>query len=367
MEVFGTVLSLASFFIAFFIARSFYRKRKQAHPENKAKNITLAILTYILSWMVIIIISAIIHPSNDKNVNNRAHQEKIESSKRDEEPAFVKQLGEPKHYTVLKREDKSQQDNNRITTFWILAPDALSQQDRAATVRKAAEDFNEQTKLPVVFVFLQMNKASLGKGYVLASAKYFADGCQYSGNPCNDEVWTIEASKDSITPTQLKIFDEWYKNRNKFLSKNGDLNEEGLTNFLAKKLKLAPSDINLPYITTEKVNPYYSEDDVRMGAEKMKAQRVIKQHKEEALAKRKKDIESQFSSWDGSHIDLARRVKDMLNDPDSFKHYKTTYIDRGDHITVFMDFGGKNGFGGMVRNSISADYSLDGTLIKINN
>lgn len=87
-------------------------------------------------------------------------------------------------------------------------------------------------------------------------------------------------------------------------------------------------------------------------------------NKQEAVAKRAEQIELKFSSWDGSHRDLEKRIKEAMNDPDSYKHYKTVYVDRGDHLTVITEFGGKNGFGGMVRNTVSADYSLDGNFIK---
>lgn len=190
-------------------------------------------------------------------------------------------------------------------------------------------------------------------------ARFFSDGCQYSGTDCNDEIWVIDASKDIITNDQLKILNEWYKNRNKFLDKEQNLNEEKLTAFIAKKLKIEPSAVNLPYINTEKVNPYFSEEDKKLSLERMK-------NKQEAVAKRAEQIELQFSSWDGSHRDLEKRIKEAMNDPDSYKHYKTVYFDRGDHLTVITEFGGKNGFGGMVRNTVSADYSLDGNFIKEN-
>ncbi|WP_380184008.1 hypothetical protein [Kalamiella sp. sgz302252] len=97
----------------------------------------------------------------------------------------------------------------------------------------------------------------------------------------------------------------------------------------------------------------------------MKSLQSVTKAKQAEIEKRKNEIESQFSPWDGSHRDLEKRVKDSMNDPDSYKHNKTVYIDRGDHITVFTEFGGKNAFGGMVRNTIPADYSIDGEFIKM--
>lgn len=366
MATFGLLLFIASFFIAFFLARKMYNKAKAKNPNRKFPNLVAAIGWYVLFWFLLTMLSISISRSLEEKKPHSSDSAKNTHEAPSEPAIFVKQLGEPKPYTVLKREDKTRAENNRLASYWILAPQAISQADRAATVRKAAEDFQAESKLAVISVFMQMNKSSLGKGYILASAKFFADGCQYSGSPCNDEIWIIDASKDIVSTSQLKIFDEWYKNRDKFLDKKDNLDEDKLTAYLAKKLKIPSSEVNLPFITTEKVNPFYSEEDKKTSADKMIAERSIIKAEQEKLASRKKTIESQFSSWDGSHIDLTRRIKDSMNDPDSYKHFKTRYIDRGDHITVFAEFGGRNGFGGMVRNTISADYTIEGNLIQIN-
>ncbi len=69
-------------------------------------------------------------------------------------------------------------------------------------------------------------------------------------------------------------------------------------------------------------------------------------------------IESQFSGWNGSHIALVRQVKSTMHDPSSFKHYETRYRDSGNRLVVYMEYGGKNMFGAMVRNQIKQEYSL---------
>ena len=58
-------------------------------------------------------------------------------------------------------------------------------------------------------------------------------------------------------------------------------------------------------------------------------------------ATRKKRIEGGFHFWDGSHIELTKIIKRRMNDPDSYKHVETRYIDRGDHIWVRTEFLGK--------------------------
>lgn len=90
---------------------------------------------------------------------------------------------------------------------------------------------------------------------------------------------------------------------------------------------------------------------------------------EDKEAKIKQDridlIESQFSLWDGSHTKLKGIIKNAMNDPKSFEHDETTYIDNGEFITVHTKYRGKNGFGGVVRGSVVATFALDGELIEV--
>jgi len=87
--------------------------------------------------------------------------------------------------------------------------------------------------------------------------------------------------------------------------------------------------------------------------------------KQLATEARKKQIETQFSAWDGSHRGLERVIKDSMNDPDSYDHVETVYWDRGDHLVVQTTFRGKNAFGGVVKNSVKAKVSLDGQVLQI--
>jgi hypothetical protein len=76
-------------------------------------------------------------------------------------------------------------------------------------------------------------------------------------------------------------------------------------------------------------------------------------------------INSQFSSWNGSHKNLVKHVKDHMNDPRSFKHVETGYSDKGEYILVSMKFRGKNAFGGVITNVINAKVDLDGEILEI--
>lgn len=71
-------------------------------------------------------------------------------------------------------------------------------------------------------------------------------------------------------------------------------------------------------------------------------------------------ITSQFSLWDGSCKPLVKLVKDNMNDPKSFEHAETRYGDKGTGIgfDVYMKYRGKNAFGGVVTEEVTAfvDY-----------
>lgn len=77
-----------------------------------------------------------------------------------------------------------------------------------------------------------------------------------------------------------------------------------------------------------------------------------------------KKIEGQFSGYDGSHRKFERLIKQAMNDPDSYDHVETRYIDKGKFIRVFCTFRGKNAFGGTVKNTKVADFSIDGEFLR---
>lgn len=76
-------------------------------------------------------------------------------------------------------------------------------------------------------------------------------------------------------------------------------------------------------------------------------------------------VESQFSSWDGSHPGLERLIKDNMNDPDSYEHIETRILDKGSYIFVITKFRGANAFGGKVVNTISAKVDFNGNVLEI--
>lgn len=62
-----------------------------------------------------------------------------------------------------------------------------------------------------------------------------------------------------------------------------------------------------------------------------------------------------LSGWDGSNRELVNLVKSAMNDPKSFEHVETRFVDRGNSLSLFMTYRGKNAFGGIVTNKVSAE------------
>lgn len=80
---------------------------------------------------------------------------------------------------------------------------------------------------------------------------------------------------------------------------------------------------------------------------------------------RTKLIEKHFSAWDGSHRGLTKLIKAGMNDPNSYEHVETSYVDKGDYLIVKTTFRGKNAFGGVVTNWVQAKVDLDGNVLEI--
>ena len=75
-------------------------------------------------------------------------------------------------------------------------------------------------------------------------------------------------------------------------------------------------------------------------------------------------IKKAFSAYDGSHRNLEDWVKRKMNDPKSYEHVETKYREVGkDSIFVIMQFRGKNGFGGVVKNTATCYTNLDGKIL----
>lgn len=80
---------------------------------------------------------------------------------------------------------------------------------------------------------------------------------------------------------------------------------------------------------------------------------------------REQKIESQFSGWSGSHTVLEKTIISTMNDPDSYEHVETRYGDKGDYLIISTKFRGKNKFGGVITQVVTAKVDLNGNIIEI--
>lgn len=148
-------------------------------------------------------------------------------------------------------------------------------------------------------------------------------------------------------------------------------NEKGLVTKLSV-LVSAENKINNLQAVAEKAAAEKKAAEEKIAADKAAAEEKAAAKKaasEKAAADYKKWIEGQFSSWNGSHIELVKLVKENLNDPKSFEHVKTVYWDKGDYIIVKMNYRAKNGFGALILQNVTAkaDYKTNTIIITSQN
>jgi hypothetical protein len=162
----------------------------------------------------------------------------------------------------------------------------------------------------------------------------------------------------------LKLISNWKSIGDKDIN---DVFKIARSEVLTADLKLVPTEqyqnnLNL-YTELAKLNPETAQynEKIAFYTSKKNEEKI----KTDAINARKKLIESAFSPWDGSHLALERVVISSMNDPDSYEHVSTNYIDYGDYVFVLTKFRGKNAFGGLVVNSISANAKVSGEIIEI--
>lgn len=103
--------------------------------------------------------------------------------------------------------------------------------------------------------------------------------------------------------------------------------------------------------------------------EKVEAEQQIQKRKEEIQIQKdsihKQNIEKLFSAWDGANIELEKKIKESLNDPDSYEHITTTYIDAGTYLAVKTTFTARNVYGGVIKQQVVVQQDTLGNIIKV--
>jgi hypothetical protein len=92
---------------------------------------------------------------------------------------------------------------------------------------------------------------------------------------------------------------------------------------------------------------------------------LIKQDSIKKVKERKEYVEKHFSKWDGSHRGVERYIKDNMNDPDSYEHVKTTYLESPDYLVVTTKYRGKNKFGGLVLQENMFKVNYEGEVLEV--
>lgn len=81
--------------------------------------------------------------------------------------------------------------------------------------------------------------------------------------------------------------------------------------------------------------------------------------------KTKEEIESLFSSYNGSLPSLVQEIKKQMKDPDSFEHIETSYSNIKSKLIVEMKYSGINSFNTRVIQEVTATVDFDGNVIRI--
>jgi hypothetical protein len=92
---------------------------------------------------------------------------------------------------------------------------------------------------------------------------------------------------------------------------------------------------------------------------------VIKQDSIKKLKERKEYVEKYFSKWSGSHRGVEKYIKDNMNDPDSYEHVKTTYLESPEYLVVTTKYRGKNKFGGLVLQDNIFKVNYEGKVLEV--
>lgn len=74
-----------------------------------------------------------------------------------------------------------------------------------------------------------------------------------------------------------------------------------------------------------------------------------------------------FSGWDGSNPQFVDAIKNMMNDPDSFKHVETKYRDEGSNLRIQMTYRGKNAYNATITKTSTCTFNkLTETISEVN-
>lgn len=152
-------------------------------------------------------------------------------------------------YQVLSVADISFPGRKRLNVS-LIAPAALTGEERAQTALKAAVDVQQQEGADEVSANLEISQPLSGHGFALAIADYAPDGGGLSGSqPFGNGTWEAQVTDYVVSPEEAKIADLWYENESKFQINDGfggkKTNEKALKKYIAKLIDVQPSAISV--------------------------------------------------------------------------------------------------------------------------
>ena len=161
-----------------------------------------------------------------------------------EPPGSVVEAGWVAHDFEIDSEEDISSSVRARHRVWIVAPTALTPDDRVATMMVAAQQAWQTHGTQYVAVFLYPHRDAFAP---LGRISFAPDGCGVSGSDCSGEMWTDAGVSDVVfTDEQLAAHIAWRDNRDMFMEPGefGEtLNEARLIAFMADEFGTTPAEI----------------------------------------------------------------------------------------------------------------------------
>jgi len=102
----------------------------------------------------------------------------------------------------------------------------------------------------------------------------------------------------------------------------------------------------------------------RVAAEQRTAEEAARRAAMSPWERRQEALKVHFSAWDGSHRAAERAIKARMNNPASYEHVVTTYVDRGHGrgIIVNTRFRGTNAFNAVITEHATVEVDEAGNV-----
>lgn len=157
--------------------------------------------------------------------------------------------GKAVDYTVISKEDAGISSRSRMVVR-IVAASARTEDARAQTALKAAEEIYNLYHPGAVSVVLELDPALAGNGYTLATADYAPDGLGWTGtSPLINGTWEATVTGYTVPAETLRIAKLWYANRSNFQLPEGaggpGTDEPALKAYIAKIENIDVSKVDL--------------------------------------------------------------------------------------------------------------------------